>query len=237
MALFGEKYGDRVRVVDVPGVSKELCGGTHVRTTGQIGLFHFTGESGVAAGVRRIEAFTGPGAYGAVIELDRRLTEAAETLRTNPEHLARKIEALLEEKKRLERQLETLLREGGTGKGAGYERHTLGEVELFIGDSPVTDREGIGVLMDRFRADHRNAIEVLFAAGERPGVYVGVTDDLVTRGIRAGDLVARIAGVSGGKGGGRPHFASGGLGDAGKLAETRARTPEIIRAALAQGAN
>ena len=93
MALFGEKYGDVVRVVDVPGVSVELCGGTHVRNTGQIGLFHFTGESGVAAGVRRIEGVTGPQAYGTLRELDARLTEAADRLHTNPEHVSRKIEA------------------------------------------------------------------------------------------------------------------------------------------------
>jgi alanyl-tRNA synthetase len=239
MALFGEKYGDRVRVVDVPGISRELCGGTHVRSTGQIGLFHFSHETGVAAGVRRIEAFTGPGAYSAVRELDRRLTEAAETLRINPEHLARRIEALLEEKRRLEKQIEQLLREGGTGKGEGYERHPLGEVELVAGDAPVVEREQVALLMDKFRAERKtNGAWVMFTAGERPGVHVSVTDDLVARGVKAGDLVARIAAVSGGKGGGRPHFASGGLGDGTKLGETRQRTPEIVRAALSrQGAS
>ena len=238
MALFGEKYGDRVRVVDVPGVSKELCGGTHVRTTGQIGLFHFRGESGVAAGVRRIEAFTGPGAYHAVLELDRRLTEAAETLRTNPEHLARRIEALLEEKKRLEKQMEQLLREGGAGRGEGFARYQLGDIELLVGDAPVTEREQVGLMMDKFRAEKKkNGVWVMFTGGERPGVHVSLTDELVARGVKAGDLVARIAAVSGGKGGGRPHFASGGLGDPAKLGETRAKTPDIVRAALAQGTN
>ena len=238
MALFGEKYGDRVRVVDVPGVSKELCGGTHVRTTGQIGLFYFRGESGVAAGMRRIEAFTGPGAYHAVLELDRRLTEAAETLRTNPEHLARRIEALLEEKKRLEKQMEQLLREGGAGRREGFARYQLGDIELLVGDAPVTEREQVGLMMDKFRAEKKkNGVWVMFTGGERPGVHVSLTDELVARGVKAGDLVARIAAVSGGKGGGRPHFASGGLGDPAKLGETRAKTPDIVRAALAQGTN
>ncbi len=237
MALFGEKYGGRVRVVDMPGVSKELCGGTHVRTTGQIGLFHFQGESGVAAGVRRIEAFTGPGAYHAVLELDRRLTEAAETLRTNPEHVARRIESLLEDKKRLEKQIEQILREAGSGKREALERHRLGDVELSMGDAPVTDRDQVGLLMDRFRSEQQRAVQILFTGGERPGIHVAVTDDLVARGVKAGDLVSRIAAVSGGKGGGRPHFASGGLGDPAKLGETRARTPEIVRALLVQGGN
>jgi alanyl-tRNA synthetase len=234
MALFGEKYGDRVRVVDMPGISRELCGGTHVRTTGQIGLFHFGGESGVAAGVRRIEAFTGPGAYHAVLELDRRLEEAAETLRTNPEHLARRIETLLEERKKLERQIDQLLREGGSGKREGMAEHRVGETLVAVGDAPVSDRAQVGLLVDKFRAQHKNAIQVLFSGGERPGVHVGVTDDLVARGIKAGDLVSRIAAISGGKGGGRPQFASGGLGDPAKLVETRAQTTEIVRAVLAQ---
>jgi alanyl-tRNA synthetase len=234
MALFGEKYGDRVRVVDVPGISRELCGGTHVRSTGQIGLFHFSHETGVAAGVRRIEAFTGPGAYSAVRELDRRLTEAADTLRTNPEHLARRIESLLDDKRRLEKQIDQLLREGGTGKGEGFARHAVGDVELVMGDAPVVERQQVALLMDQFRAERRhNGVWVMFTAGERPGVHVGVTDDLVARGVKAGDLVARLAAVSGGKGGGRPHFASGGLGDPSQLGETRRRTPEIVGAALA----
>ncbi|MDH3367563.1 MAG: DHHA1 domain-containing protein, partial [Gemmatimonadota bacterium] len=233
IAFFGDKYGDVVRLVDMPGVSMELCGGTHVRSTGQIGLFHFAGETGVAAGVRRIEAITGPVAYTHVKSLGERIDEAAGTLRTNPEHLARKIESLLDEKKRLERQVEELLREGGSGKREAYERHTIGEVELLVGDSPVSDRGQIGLLMDSFREQHKNAIQVLFAGGERAGIHVGVTDDLISRGIKAGDIVSRIAAVSGGRGGGRPHFASAGVGDPSKLGSARAATRQIVSDLLA----
>jgi alanyl-tRNA synthetase len=107
-------------------------------------------------------------------------------------------------------------------------------VTLAVSDSPVSDREQVGLLMDAFRERSRQAIKVLFTAGDRPGVHVAVTDDLVSRGIRAGDLVRRIAAASGGSGGGRPHFASGGLGPSGSVEETRRRVPEIVRSALGQ---
>ncbi|MDH3455966.1 MAG: alanine--tRNA ligase [Gemmatimonadota bacterium] len=228
IAFFGDKYGDVVRVVDMPGVTMELCGGTHVRSTGQIGLFHFAGETGVAAGVRRIEAMTGPVAYTHVKSLGERIEEAAGTLRTAPEHLARRIEGLLEEKKRLERQVEELLREGGGGRREGYERHQVGEAELYLGEAPVSDRGQIGLLMDAFREGHKAAIQVLFVTGERAGIHVGVTDDLISRGVKAGAIVSRIAEVSGGRGGGRPHFASAGAGDAAKLSAARTATPRIV---------
>jgi alanyl-tRNA synthetase len=145
MALFGEKYADIVRVVDIAGLSIELCGGTHVRSTGQI----------VAAGVRRIEAVTGPGAYGLVKTLDDRVAEAAGTLHTSPEHVARKIESLLEEKKRLEKQVEDLLRAGSASQAEGLAEHRVGDTRVLIGDAPVADRGRIGVLMSDMRMRSR----------------------------------------------------------------------------------
>ena len=234
MALFGEKYGDIVRVVDVAGVSMELCGGTHVRSTGQIGLFHFMHESGVAAGVRRIEAVTGPGAYGAMRELDQRMSEAAVSLKTTPDQVARRVEALLADKRRLEKQVEELLK-GGTGKGERGTVLQIGNVQLSVEESSLTDRNQIGVMMDAFRGKNRNAVSVLVSGGERPGIHVAVTDDLIARGVTAGDLVGRIAAVSGGKGEGRPQFASAGVGDPAKLGDTIARIEEIVRDALGAG--
>ena len=224
MALFGEKYGDVVRVVDVPGVSLELCGGTHVASTGQIAVFRFTHETGAAAGVRRIEALTGPAAYRYAIDLQNRLAAAAGLLKTQPEHLARRIETMLEENKRLEKRVAELLK-----GGAGSEEHgaveKIGDVELHVSESRLDDRGQIAALMDGFRAKHKGAISVLFTTGDRAGIHVAVTDDLVSKGVKAG----AIAATTGGKGGGRPHFASAGVGDPGKLGEARARTPEIVR--------
>ena len=227
MALFGEKYGDVVRVVDVPGVSLELCGGTHVAATGQLALFRFTHETGAAAGVRRIEALTGPAAYRYALELQQRLSEAAGLLKTQPEHLARRIEAMLEENRKLEKRIDELLRGRGTGDEGSVER--IGDVELHISESDLEDRNQIAVLMDGFRAQHKGAISVLFTKGQRAGIHVAVTDDLVSKGIKAGDIANAIAAMTGGKGGGRPHFASAGVGDPGKLGEARARTADIVR--------
>jgi alanyl-tRNA synthetase len=227
MALFGEKYGDVVRVVDVRGVSLELCGGTHVGATGQIALFRFTHETGAAAGVRRIEALTGPAAYRYALELQQRLTEAASLLKTQPEHLARRIEMMLEENKKLEKRIDDLLR--GSGKGEGGRVEKVGDVELHIGESDLEDRNQIAAIMDGFRAKHKRAISVLFATGGRAGIHVAVTDDLVSQGLKAGDIAGSIAAVTGGKGGGRSHFASAGVGDAAKVSEARTRTPDIVR--------
>ena len=228
MAFFTEKYGDVVRVVDVPGVSLELCGGTHVPTTGQIALFRFTHETGAAAGVRRIEALTGPAAYRYVLDVGRRLADAAGLLKAQPEHLARRIEAMLEENRRLEKRVEELLKGGVRSQESGVTER-IGDVDLHIGESDLDDRTQIGALMDGFRAKHKRAISVLFTTGARPGIHVAVTDDLVSQGLKAGDIVNAIAATVGGKGGGRPHFASAGVGDAAQLGATRAQTPSIVQ--------
>jgi len=230
MAFFTEKYGDIVRVVDVPGVSLELCGGTHVPTTGQIALFRFTHETGAAAGVRRIEALTGPAAYRHALDLQSRLSEAAGLLKTQPEHLARRIEAMLEENKKLEKRIGELLKGAGSGEQGAVEK--IGDVELHVSESRLDDRNQIAAIMDGFRANHKRAISVLFTTGERAGIHVAVTDDLVSKGVKAGDIANAIAKATGGKGGGRPHFASAGVGDTAKLRDAREQTPRIVRELL-----
>ncbi len=228
MALFGEKYGDLVRVVDMGDLSVELCGGTHVRTTGQIGSFHFTGESGVAAGVRRVEAVTGRGAYSRLKGLEARLGGAAEKLRTTPEHVPSKVEALLEERQSLEKRVEELLKSGGGGFVDGTEKHNLGPVTLELANSGLEDRNQIGLMIDAYREQNAESVLVVFSGGDRPGIHVGVTDDIVTRGAKAGNIAKRIAELTGGKGGGRPHFASAGVGDPTKLPFARSRVMGIV---------
>jgi alanyl-tRNA synthetase len=232
MAFFSEKYGDVVRVVQM-GPSIELCGGTHVRTTGQIGTFRFSGQSGVAAGVRRIEAVTGMGALRAVRELEQRLAAVAGALKAQPEHLVRRVEQLLEERQRLEHRLADALRAGGGGVQGEVSR--LGDVELTVGETSSEDRAELGRMADTFREGRRNGVLVLFSSAGRGSIHVTVTDDLVRAGRKAGDLVNRIAALSGGKGGGRPHFASAGAGDPTRLSAARAATPELVATWLEDG--
>jgi alanyl-tRNA synthetase len=230
MAFFSEKYGDVVRVVQM-GPSIELCGGTHVRSTGQIGTFRFSGQSGVAAGVRRIEAVTGSGALRAVRELEQRLAAVAEALRAQPEHLIRRVEQLLEERERLEARLAETLRSGGGAALAG-EVSSVAGVEVTIADTASEDRAELGQISDSFRQGKSNAVLVVFSTAGRGAIHVTLTDDLVRSGRKAGDLVNRIAAVSGGKGGGRPHFASAGAGDPERLSAARAATPALVNAWL-----
>jgi alanyl-tRNA synthetase len=208
MALFGEKYGDVVRVVDVPGVSLELCGGTHVATTGQIGLFRFTHETGAAAGVRRIEAVTGPVAYRQLRELEQRLNEAARLLKAQPEHLARRIEALLEQQKRLERQMEGIMRSGeGGGGGRGLvreQRISIGpDLTLISGTTEVQDRKQLASLIDGYREASPGTVAILVSGSS---AHVGLSDDLVAKGFSAVEIAKALGG---GRGGGRPHYATG----------------------------
>jgi alanyl-tRNA synthetase len=226
MAFFSEKYGDVVRVVQM-GPSIELCGGTHVRSTGQIGPFRFTGQSGVAAGVRRIEAVTGAGALRAVRELEQRLARLAETLKAQPEHVVRRVEQLLEERQRLEARLADAMRSGG-GSGTPGETARIGGVEVTSAETASEDRAEVGGIADRFREGRRNAILVLFSSAGRGAIHVTLTDDLVGAGRKAGDLVNRIAAVRGGPGGGRPHGAAAGAGDPSMRPAARAATAGLV---------
>jgi alanyl-tRNA synthetase len=243
MALFGEKYADVVRMVEVPGVSLELCGGTHVRHTGEIGLFKVVGESGVAAGVRRIEAQTGPGAFEHFRALEARLEAASRVLRTSPENLAHRAEQLLAEKSEMEALLGELRRGGG---GAGEQLVREAEVSLSEGKAftyravrlKARDADDARVWGDAFLHSGGSGVAVLAAElpGEKQSLFAFVTDDLVGRGMRADVIIRQVAAVAGGRGGGRPHMAQAGVGEAGKVDEALASGEEIVRRIAGQGA-
>src|ERR1051326_997041 len=161
-------------------------------------------------------------------DLERRLGEASAELKTQPEHLMHRIETLLEENRKLEKRVEELLRSGGAAEGKDAVEQ-IGDVTLFIADSDLEDRAQIALTMDAFREKHRRAVRVLFSGGPRPGIHVAVTEDLVTQGVKAGDIARELAASTDAKGGGKPHFASGGVGDAVRLPATRAATPAIVK--------
>ncbi|MDZ4862172.1 MAG: alanine--tRNA ligase [Gemmatimonadota bacterium] len=231
MAFFADKYGDRVRVVQM-GPSIELCGGTHVRSTGQLGLFRLAGQGGVAAGVRRIEAITGPEAYASVQREEELLTQVAGTLKANKDHIAKKLDQLLEEREKLKVRLDEAVKRGiGADSSDSATTLEIAGVRVVIEEVDQIEREAAGARADAFRATAGSGIYLLF---DRSGsIHVAVTDDLVRAGKKAGDLVGRIAAVSGGKGGGRPGFASAGAGDSTKLPAARDAAPGLIESWLA----
>jgi alanyl-tRNA synthetase len=239
MALFGEKYGDVVRVVSVPGFSMELCGGTHVRNTSEIGLFRIVAETGVASGVRRIEALTGPGAFRLMRDHERSLARLGEALKTSEDGVERRVLALVEERRALEKRLEDALRGGGDQlKQWISEAQQLGDNGTrYVGRRvSVADVKELQALGDALREQLRSGVAVLgttFADG-RTTLLVVVTDDLKDRGIRADTLVREIAAVAGGKGGGKPHMAQAGIPDATRLDAALDGAPAIIRPLLAK---
>jgi alanyl-tRNA synthetase len=241
MALFGEKYADEVRVVNVPGVSMELCGGIHVSTTGEIGLFRITGESGVASGVRRIEALTGRGAVGYFTGLEETLEGVAAVLKTQPEALVRRAEQLLEEKAELESVLDALRAGGGGGEGVVSEE----TIELEGGGAAsyrgvrlrarnVDDARKWG---DSFLSGDESGVAVVAAEmpGDKQALLAFVTDDMISRGVRADAVVRVVASVVGGRGGGRPHMAQAGVEDPTRLDEALAAGAAAVRDLLSAG--
>jgi alanyl-tRNA synthetase len=238
MALFGEKYGDVVRMVVVPGVSIELCGGTHVRHTGDIGLFRITTETGVAAGIRRIEAVTGSGAYRRAVAREDLLNQAAAAVKTTPDTLLRRLDQLLDENRELRRQLERARQSGGGDAVADLISHSeaVDGVRVIARELEVDSADDLRSLGDRLRERLGSGAAVLAARQEERTMLIAVvTDDLISRGVRADALVREIAKATGGSGGGRPHMAQGGVGDATRLPEALRRTPELVRSALGGG--
>ncbi|MBU1430048.1 alanine--tRNA ligase [Myxococcota bacterium] len=232
VALFGEKYGEAVRTVRAGGQSFELCGGNHARRTGDISYVVITSESGVAAGVRRIEAVVGHAAEALLNQERAMLAEAAALLKTAPARLLERLGAVLEESRELSKAL-TALRQ----KGGGVDLDALLAAAVEIGGGlvvaakvEVDSRETLSALVDRVRDKHTNAVVVLGAVLEGKGAVIAAKGPALKADKRfhAGQIVQAITGLMGGRGGGRPDFAQGG-GEASRLAAAMAQAVEIIR--------
>jgi alanyl-tRNA synthetase len=237
MALFGEKYGDKVRVVSVPDFSLELCGGTHVAATGDIGFFAIVAEGGVAAGVRRIEALTGAGAVEWAQHQRAALERVLDALHVGEAQAVEAIEKLQTESKRLAReatQLKTKLAMGGGASAeAGGETIQVAGVKLARRKVSDLDKDALRGLADSLKAQIKSGVVVLASANDgKVQIVVAVTPDLTGR-IKAGQVVKEIAPIVGGGGGGRPDFAEAGGKDPTKIDEMLAATEAVLARILA----
>jgi alanyl-tRNA synthetase len=235
MALFGEKYGDIVRVVDMGSASKELCGGTHVRATGQIGYVRITSEGGIAAGTRRIEAVTGIAAEELARTESQRLERLGSTLRSVPEEVESRVAALGDRVKELERDLERTRKMMSTTDVDAWLRDA-GEIagsKVLVQQVDVADSKDFRALGDQLREKLGSGVGVLASPSDgKLSVMVLVSDDLVSRGVKAGDIIRDVGALVDAKGGGRPHMAQAGGGDASKLPDLLAKAPGMIAESL-----
>jgi alanyl-tRNA synthetase len=237
MALFGEKYGDRVRVVSVPGFSMELCGGTHCRATGEIGLFTVVQESGVAAGVRRIEAVTGQGALRRVQERRTTLGRVLDALGVGEDQALDAVTRLQAEVKRLAKDTQELRMKVALGGGGGAEaadgRAEIAGVPTILRHVPELDKGALREFADSLKSTLLSGVVVL--ASETPdgkvAIVVSVTPDLKGR-VHAGQVVKQIAPIVGGGGGGRPDFAEAGGKDPSKIDAMLAEARVVLEGLL-----
>jgi alanyl-tRNA synthetase len=221
LAFFGDTYGDRVRVVKMGDFSIELCGGTHVLRTGDIGVVKLRGESGVAAGVRRVEAVTGEGALEWIRRREQLLREIARTVKGSEEDAQEKIERLLAQQRELEKRLAQLQGRlaGGAAPDLVSQAREVNGMKVLAARVDDVDGDGLRTLADRLRERLGSGVVVLGTVqGERPLLLAAVTRDL-TRTINAADIIKRIAPIVGGGGGGRPDFAQAGGKDPARLDE------------------
>jgi alanyl-tRNA synthetase len=213
----------------------ELCGGTHARNTGQIALFKIVAETGVAAGVRRIEAVTGPRAYELIRDEERRLQRIVELVKGTSEGVVKRVETLVEERRQLQRRLDDSMRGGGDQVAmllAGARQ--VNGARVVAAEVSVSDAKELQALADALREKLGTGVAVLGASiGEKTTMLVVVTDDLREKGVRADALVRDIAAIAGGRGGGKPHLAQAGIPDAARLPEAIEQAPQIIERALA----
>ncbi|WP_439450291.1 alanine--tRNA ligase [Stenotrophomonas sp. ATs4] len=230
MALFGEKYGEHVRVLKMGDYSTELCGGTHVNRTGDIGLFKITSEGGVSAGVRRIEAVTGQGALDYVDAEEARLADAAELLGGSAADVVEKIRALGQRQKQLERELEAVKAKVAAGATADLSSQAVevAGVKVLATRLEGFDAKALRDAMDRLKQQLGDAVIVLAGAQDGKAALVAGVNGSAMGKVKAGELLSHIAGQIGGKGGGRPDLAQGGGEDGPALATALAAVVEWV---------
>ena len=231
MALFGEKYGDEVRVLKFGDFSTELCGGTHVSRTGDIGFFKITSEGGIASGIRRIEAVTGEGALDAVRATDATLKRVAGALRATPGELEGKVSQLLEQQKKLEREISGLrskLATGGGGVDLASKVVKVKGVDVLPLRLEGADSETLRNAADQYKSRYENAVVVLGSASDGKVMLVASVTPAISKVVSAGKLVGEIAQMVGGKGGGRPDFAQAGGNDPSKLDDALRAVPKLV---------
>ncbi|OGB69175.1 MAG: alanine--tRNA ligase [Caldithrix sp. RBG_13_44_9] len=231
-ALFGEKYSDQVRVVIVDDFSKELCGGTHVSHTGQIGSFIILQETSIASGVRRIEAITGPRAVEFAQKSRDTLQEIGQVLNTSPDELIKKVINLNNQLRDTEKRLQKIFSEQAVQSVENIidTAEKIGNLRLAIKLFQEVDIELLKQAADRFRQKNQNGVLLLISQSEnRINFVCAVTDDLIHTGIKAGELVKVLAQVTGGGGGGRPHLATAGGKNPAKLEEAITSLREFLQ--------
>lgn len=221
MALFGEKYGNEVRVLSMgtDRFSVELCGGTHVQRTGDIGLMLVVSESGIAAGVRRIEAVTGAGALQLIEQSDNNVQKAAQLLKAQPAELPNKVQQLLDQQKSLEKKLHQLQQKLASSVGGDLlaQANDVAGVKVLVATLEGADPKSLRDTVDQLKQKMGSGVVILAAPGEdKIALVAGVTDTLVEK-IKAGDIIKSLSAAVGGKGGGRADFAQGGGSDRGAL--------------------
>ncbi|MFZ5469785.1 MAG: alanine--tRNA ligase [Myxococcota bacterium] len=233
VALFGEKYGERVRVVSVHPQSVELCGGTHTHRSGDIGLFKISSESSIASGVRRIVALTGVGAFAYVRELEHELRQASEVLKTSPKELVRRLEATQKRIKELEKRVEdATLRAQAAKSGAVAEKvREVNGMKVLTSQVEDADAKLLRGLADKYRDQLKSGVVGL--GGKTPDgkalILVAATKDVVARGFKAGDLVRELAKEMGGSGGGKADMAQAGGPDPSRISAALDRLYELVK--------
>jgi alanyl-tRNA synthetase len=235
MALFGEKYGDEVRVLRMGDFSTELCGGTHVRRTGDIGFFKIVSESGVAAGIRRVEAVTAEGALAWVKEQEARLGEAAQVLKAQPQEILQKLGQILDNVKSLEKELARLKSRLASSQGDDLAEQAvaIGKVRVLAAKLDGADVRTLREAMDKLKGKLKSAAIVLGAVeGDKVTLIAGVTDDLTSK-VKAGELVNYVAQQVGGKGGGRADMAQAGGTQPARLPDALASVADWVKQRVA----
>ncbi|TAH46897.1 MAG: alanine--tRNA ligase [Gammaproteobacteria bacterium] len=234
MALFGEKYGDQVRVLRMGAFSTELCGGTHVTRTGDIGLFKLLGEGGVASGIRRIEAITGAAATAHVVDEERRLGELSQLLSSSPLDVVEKLRQLLDKQKKLERELESFKAKAASAASADLEGQAVevGGIRVLAARLDGLDAKSLRDSVDQLKVKLGDCVVLLAAGADGRIALVGGVGGKALGRIKAGDVVAHVAAAIGGKGGGRPDMAQGGGTDSPAVASALSSLAQWIGKSL-----